>query len=87
MPSPLANFFLIGWGLGAGDGENRLHSTGRVRATLQLGDACRALLTTFLLSFWPRGLWDLSSPTRDQTWVPALTEGLPKAHVYSLLYA
>ena len=28
------------------------------------------LLLFYVLVFWPRGLWDLSSPTRDQTQTP-----------------
>ena len=30
------------------------------------------LLLFYVLVFWPRGMWDLSSLTRDQTCPPAL---------------
>ena len=40
------------------------------------------LLLFYVLVFWLQGMWDLSSPTRDQTHTPALegevlTSGLP----------
>ena len=28
------------------------------------------LLLLYVLVFWPGGMWDLSSPTRDQTYTP-----------------
>ena len=28
------------------------------------------LLLFYVLVFWPRGMWDLSSPTRDRTRTP-----------------
>ena len=42
----------------------------------------KVLLIFYILIFWPWGMWDLSSPTRDQTTLPALedeviTTGLP----------
>ena len=30
------------------------------------------LLLFCVLVFWPRGMWDLSSPTRDQTCTPCI---------------
>ena len=30
------------------------------------------LLLFYVLVFWPRGMWDLSSPTRDQTHTPCI---------------
>ena len=30
------------------------------------------LLLFYVLVFWPRGMWDLSSPTRDQTLTPSI---------------
>ena len=30
------------------------------------------LLLFYVLVFWPRGMWDLSSPTRDRTYTPCI---------------
>ena len=30
------------------------------------------LLLFYVLVFWPQGMWDLSSPTRDQTLTPCI---------------
>ena len=30
------------------------------------------LLLFYVLVFWPRGMWDLSSPTRNQTLTPCI---------------
>ena len=30
------------------------------------------LLLFYVLVFWPRGMWDLSSPTRDRTHTPCI---------------
>ena len=30
------------------------------------------LLLFYVLVFWPRGIWDLSSPTRDRTHTPCI---------------
>ena len=30
------------------------------------------LLLFYVLVFWPRGMWDLSSPTRDRTRTPCI---------------
>ena len=32
--------------------------------------ATRLLLLFYVLVFWPGGMWDLSSPTRDRTHTP-----------------
>ena len=32
----------------------------------------KILLLFYVLVFWPQGMWDLSSPTRDQTCVPCI---------------
>ena len=47
------------------------------------------LLLFHVLVFWPQGMWDLSSPTRDQTRTPCidrvLTTGLPGKSLCGLL--
>ena len=45
-------------------------------------------MTMIMILATSRGLWDLSSPTRDRTWAPAVkapspnhwTQGIPKPH-------
>ena len=32
----------------------------------------RILLLFYVLVFWPRGMWDLSSPTKDRTHTPCI---------------
>ena len=75
--------FLIEWGPGAGNGKNRFYNTVMCGYFHSRTMATGALLTTYLLSSWPRGLWDLSSPTRDQTWALGgeSTEHPPKARL------
>ena len=34
------------------------------------------LLPFYVLVFWPQGMWDLSSPTRDQSHNPCTTPAL-----------
>ena len=35
------------------------------------------LLLFYVLVFWPRGMWDLSSPTRDRTRIPCIVKWSP----------
>ena len=35
------------------------------------------LLLVYVLVFWPLGMWDLSTPTRDQIWTPCIGSWSP----------